>query len=175
MNDLWPDFDEMEPLESNNALKILREQSRNLGKKTKNKVKATFSKIQYTDTLKGMASAFDVFTTLSASCQVSNREVLEDELKGKENISDELQEQQYKFEIYNSVYRYRLFVYVYSKIYPNRVLLDENIAEDIGKTTTISIESDQKLNEILGLIFSSKHVARIIKLMMLESNNKENN
>lgn len=35
MNDLWPDFDEMEPLESNNALKILREQSRNLGKNPK--------------------------------------------------------------------------------------------------------------------------------------------
>lgn len=122
-----------------------------------------------------MASALDVFAALSTSCQVSNQEVLEDELKGKENISDELQEQQYKFEIYNSVYRYRLFVYVYSKIYPNRILLDENIAKDIGKNTTISIEGDQRLNEILGLIFSSKHVARIIKLMMSEANNKENN
>lgn len=101
-----------------------------------------------------MASALDVFAALSTSCQVSNQEVLEDELKGKENISDELQEQQYKFEIYNSVYRYRLFVYVYSKIYPNRILLDENIAKDIGKNTTISIEGDQRLNEILGLIFS---------------------
>lgn len=33
MNDLWPDFDTTEQSEANNALKILREQSRALAKK----------------------------------------------------------------------------------------------------------------------------------------------
>ena len=33
MNDLWPDFDMTEQSEANNALKILREQSRALAKK----------------------------------------------------------------------------------------------------------------------------------------------
>lgn len=41
MNDLWPDFDMTEQSETNNALKILREQSRALAKKMGNKVKAT--------------------------------------------------------------------------------------------------------------------------------------
>ena len=39
MNDLWPDFDMTEQSETNNALKILREQSRALAKKMGNKVK----------------------------------------------------------------------------------------------------------------------------------------
>ena len=60
MNDLWPDFDMTEQSEANNALKILREQSRALAKKMGNKVKATFSKIQYTETLSGLTSALSV-------------------------------------------------------------------------------------------------------------------
>ena len=108
MNDLWPDFDMIEQTEANNALKILREQSRALAKKMGNKVKATFSKIQYTETLSGLTSALSVVATLNAA-KVKREEVLEEDLTGKTNISDVLKEQYYKFEIYNEKYRFRLF------------------------------------------------------------------
>ena len=98
MNDLWPDFDMTEQSEANNALKILREQSRALAKKMGNKVKATFSKIQYTEALSGLTSALSVVATLSAATQVKREEVLEEDLTGKTNISDVLKEQYYKFE-----------------------------------------------------------------------------
>lgn len=175
MNDLWPDFNEIEPLESNNALRILREQSRNLGERSKNKVKATFSKIQYTDPLKNISSALNTFVSLTVPYQTNKQEVLEDELKEKENISEKFKEQQYKFEIYNSKYRYRLFVYSYYKVYPNKIIMDENIAMEIGKDTTVSIESDQKLIDILRSIFTSRHVGRIIRVMMSDANDEVNN
>ncbi|MBQ7432692.1 MAG: hypothetical protein IJV50_04405 [Lachnospiraceae bacterium] len=75
-----------EQFETNNALKILREQSRALAKKSGNKVKATFSKIQYTEILSGLTSALSVVATLSATTQVKREEVLEEELIEKTNI-----------------------------------------------------------------------------------------
>ena len=97
MNDLWPDFDMTEQSETNNALKIIREQSRALGKKTGNKVKATFSKIHYEESVGGFSSALSVMATIGAATQVKREEVLEDDLTGKTNISDVLKEQRYKF------------------------------------------------------------------------------
>ena len=87
MNDLWPDFDMTEQSEANNALKILREQSRALAKKMGNKVKATFSKIQYTETLSGLTSALRVVEKISAATQVKSGEELEEDSRGKTNIS----------------------------------------------------------------------------------------
>lgn len=167
MNDLWPDFDMIEQTEANNALKILREQSRALAKKMGNKVKATFSKIQYTETLSGLTSALSVVATLNAA-KVKREEVLEEDLTGKTNISDVLKEQYYKFEIYNEKYRFRLFTYTYTPIYPNKMLLDENIAKEIDEKQEVSVENDQELIDLLRSIFSSQRVARIIRMMVLE-------
>lgn len=167
MNDLWPDFDMIEQTEANNALKILREQSRALAKKMGNKVKATFSKIQYTETLSGLTSALSVVATLNAA-KVKREEVLEEDLTGKTNISDVLKEQYYKFEIYNEKYRFRLFTYTYTPIYPNKMFLDENIAKEIDEKQEVSVENDQELIDLLRSIFSSQRVARIIRMMVLE-------
>lgn len=168
MNDLWPDFDMTEQSETNNALKIIREQSRALGKKTGNKVKATFSKIHYAESVGGFSSALSVMATIGAATQVKREEVLEDDLTGKTNISDVLKEQRYKFEIYNDKYRFRLFTYTYSLLYPNKMFLDENIAKEIRKNREISLESDQELIDILRSIFSSQRVGRIIRMMVVE-------
>ena len=167
MNDLWPDFDMIEQTEANNALKILREQSRALAKKMGNKVKATFSKIQYTETLSGLTSALSVVATLNAA-KVKREEVLEEDLTGKTNISDVSKEQYYKFEIYNEKYRFRLFTYTYTPIYPNKMFLDENIAKEIDEKQEVSVENDQELIDLLRSIFSSQRVARIIRMMVLE-------
>lgn len=177
MNDLWPDFDMTEQSEANNALKILREQSRALAKKMGNKVKATFSKIQYTETQSGLTPALSVVATLSAATQVKREEVLEEDLTGKTNISDVLKEQYYKFEIYNEKYRFRLFTYTYTPIYPNKMLLDENISKEIGEKQEVSVENDQELIDLLRSIFSSQRVARIIRMMALkmEGDDKKTN
>ena len=169
MNDLWPDFDMTEQSETNNALKIIREQSRALGKKTGNKVKATFSKIHYTESVGGLSSALSVMATIGAATQAKREEVLEDDLTGKTNISDVLKEQRYKFEIYNDKYRFRLFTYTYSLLYPNKMSLDENIAKEIRKNREVSLESDQELIDILRSIFSSQRVGRIIRMMVIET------
>lgn len=173
MNDLWPDFDMTEQSETNNALKILREQSRALAKKLENKVRATFSKIQYTKTLSGFSTALSVMETISSATQAKKEEILEEDLTGKTDISDVLKEQHYKFEIYNERYRFRLFTYTYSPIYPNKMLLDENIAKEIEKNQVISVENDHELIDLLRLIFSSQRVGRIIRMMVLETNDDD--
>lgn len=133
-----------------------------------NKVKATFSKIQYTETPSGFTSALSVMATISAATQVKREEVLEEDLTGKTNISDVLEEQRYKFEIYNENYRFRMFTYTYSPIYPNKMFLDENIAKEIDEEQEVSVENDQELIDLLRSIFSSQRVARIIRMMVLE-------
>lgn len=169
MSDLWPDFDITEQSDTNNALKILREQSRALAKKTGNRVKATFSKIQYTEILSGLTSAMSVMGTISSVTQVKQKEVLEEDLTGKTNISDVLKEQHYKFEIYNEKYRFRLFTYTYALIYPNKILLDENIAKEIDEKQEVVVENDQELVNLLRSIFSSQRVSRIISMMVLKT------
>lgn len=100
LNDLWPDFDvvEQDENEENNALKILREQARILGKKSGNKVKATFSKIHYREVSSGFSSALTAMAAITAASQTKTEEVLEDDLTGKTNVSDVLREQPYKSE-----------------------------------------------------------------------------
>ena len=79
-----------------------------------------------------------------------------------------LKEQYYKFEIYNEKYRFRLFTYTYTPIYPNKMFLDENIAKEIDEKQEVSVENDQELIDLLRSIFSSQRVARIIRMMVLE-------
>jgi len=175
MNDLWPDFDVMEQDENeeNNALKILREQARILGKKSGNKVKATFSKIYYREVSSGFSSTLTAIAAITSASQPKTEEVLEDDLTGKTNVSDVLREQPYKFEIYNEKYRFRLFVYTYSPIYPNKMSLDENIAKDIEKSRETYIESDRELMELLTSIYSSQRVMRIVRMMILDADKED--
>lgn len=172
MSDLWPDFcmNEESQNEKNTAINILREQARFLGQKLDNKVKATFSKMKYKTGAEvlGISSASSAISTFKSMNQVTSEEVLEDDLTGKTNISDILKEQKYKFEIYNEKYRFRLFVYTYSPIYPNKLLLDENIAKEIEQGSAISVESDQQLKSLLRAIFSCQRVRRIIQMMIAQ-------
>lgn len=56
----------------------------------------------------------------------------------------------------------------YTPIYPNKMLLDENIAKEIDEKQEVSVENDQELIDLLRSIFSSQRVARIIRMMVLE-------
>ena len=166
MSDLWPDFNDIEQEEKNNAIHIIREQARALGKKLNNKIKATFSKVSYSKTTTGFETALNVMATITAATKPNMQEVLEEDLQGKTNLADLLTNEKYKFEIYNNSYRFRLFVYNYTLLYPNSILIDENIAKELGKNMNITIESNQELSNLLQDIFSSQRVRKIIGMML---------
>lgn len=166
MSNLWPDFNKDIEVEDNNALHILHAQARGLAEKTGGKVKASFSKINYS---KVRSNAIEAIGKLALN-PVLREEVLEDDLKEKINVSDELKEQKYKFEIYTDSYRFRLFSYIYSPLYSNEMILDENIAEEIGEEQEISINSDKELIELLKAIFGSARVRKIVKLLIARQN-----
>lgn len=181
VTDLWPDFDIsiLEEPKENNSIKIIREQARILGKKLENKVKATFSKVHYhyrEEPTNSLTSAFNTFKKLNMLGEIDTKktlkkeETLEEELQGKIDASSLIKEQQYKFEIYNEKYRFRLFVYTYTLMYPNKILIDENIAKEIDQENEVFVENDRELRNLLHLIFSSQKVRHIIKMMMLEEN-----
>ena len=88
-----------------------------------------------------------------------------------------MKEQYYKFEIYNEKYRFRLFTYTYTPIYPNKMLLDENISKEIGEKQEFSLENYQEIIDLLRSIFSSQRVALIIRMMALkmEGDDKKTN
>lgn len=166
MSDLWPDFKDMQKSAENNSISIMSEQAHILGRKLDGKVKAIFSEMQYyhVESNSGILTALD---GISKYYNPKKEEVLEENLQGKIDLRNKLSEQKYKFEIYNDKYRFRLFIYIYSPLYPNKILIDENIAKEIenGKGE-ISIENDGMLVDLLRSIFSSEQVIRIIRAMM---------
>lgn len=164
MPDLWPDFAEAK-IDENNALKIIQEQAKSLGKKTKGKVKATFSKTQY----KKIPINPDLewvggFPKLEIGYK--NVEVLEQELEDKKNINSLFSTQEYKFEIYNDKYRFRLFKVDYNISYPIAMHLDQDIAKELHQESTQTIKNDLELEQQLSLVFSSKKLITIITRIM---------
>lgn len=72
--------------------------------------------MHYREIPNGISSALTAMAAITAASQKKVEEVLEDDLGGKINVSDVLEDQLYKFEVYNEKYRFRLFVYTYSRI-----------------------------------------------------------
>lgn len=165
MTDFWPDFTN-DICEENKAIHILRDQARALEKKTNKKVKATFSKIEYRDSLAG-ATAMLGATLLSLSSL--KEEIIDDELKNKNDINDLYKISQYKFEIFNSKYRFRLFVLNFREVFPIEIILDEGIHSEIyleDETNRHLVNSNNELEKILSLIFTCKKVRTVISQMM---------
>lgn len=157
MSDLWPDFNKFKiEIEDNHALEILREQAKLLSQKTNGKIKATFAKINYLgNSLKMLQSAMNYV------------EVNESETKGKKDVNDLYNFVNYKFEIYNSTYKFRVFILKYRPIYPIKIEVDEGIREEFSWfETTKDIINDNDLKETIATIFSSKKLQTIINRIM---------
>ena len=164
MRDLWPNLLDDEFVE-NNSERILKEQARALGSKMQNKVKATFSKLNYKPNVSDIArQSHEIITS---------RKEIEDDLAEKIDINEKLKSTLYKFEIYNVQYRFRLFKYEYSELYPNTIIIDENIAHELNMEMINEVENDKMLEELLVDIFSTLHVRQIIHLMMSYKANQE--
>ena len=168
MENLWPSFDE-EKTEINEAVIILREQARNIQKDTKNKIRATFSKVSYKKSGPIFAAEQVGHAMLAISSPVYE-EVLEEELLEKENVNKLFEITKYKFEIFNDEYRFRLFILNYSELFPITMDVDGGILEDISYKNKDNIESNDDLKKILRDIFSSPKVRRVVSRMLV---NKE--
>ena len=160
MNDLWPDFEQFDcTIEDNNAIEILREQARNLSKKTNGKIKATFSKIK-----RPYSNIVDAVQAISGQMSME-----EEELKGKKDANQLYIFVDYKFEIYNETYKFRVFTLKYRPIYPLEIEIDEGIKKECGFwDTRQEVKNDDDLIEIITSIFSSKKLQTIIRRVMTD-------
>ena len=156
--DLWPDFSN-EKVENNDALEIIREQTKILEKKTDNKVKATFSKVSYKNNL--IADFSRMSAELSAQ---TNEEISDDELANRGDANNFFNTANYKFEIYNDIYKFRVFLLEYRKLYPIEFKLDEGINNEVRRRT--QIRSNTELIDFLKSVFSSPKLKNIIFEMM---------
>lgn len=162
MSDLWPDLEQFDgKILENHALEILREQARLLSKKTNGKIKATFSKIDY------MIPTTEILgNALSAFAGGNKKEIVEDEMKGKKDVNEFYNFNNYKFEIYNETYKFRIFTLKYRPIYPIQIEIDEGIREEKALYSTENIKSDEDLIKIVSSVFSSSKLQMIIKRIM---------
>lgn len=163
MDTLWPSFDE-EPIEINEAVKILREQARSIQSSTKNKIRATFSKMSYKA---GPLNAIEQLGRVAnAMASPLYQEILDEELQGKTDANTLFSTTQYKFEIFNDEYRFRLFVLNDSKMFPITLDVDGGILEEISYQNKSKIESNEELKIILRDIFSCSKVRKVVSKML---------
>lgn len=155
---LWPDFSN-ETIEDNNSLDILKNQARQLSKQTNGKVKASFSKIEYSINYSGVLKALGTMAS-------SSSEIEDNSLKEKKDANELYKKIKYKFEIYNDNYKFRIFVLNYKSEYPLTMDIDEDILSEISYTSEGKISNDNQLKELLTEIFSCKKVKTIIVRMI---------
>lgn len=164
--DLWGDVLD----KANNAEEILpfiKEQANLLGEKTKRKVLAKFEKIKYK--YKGNSSGVTtMLATISASISaihgLTDEKVEIDDNENLENASKLFQTADYKFEIYNEHYKFRLFTLKFRSTYPIEIDVEYGILEE--KSTKLTIKTKEELEDKLTEIFNSAKVKFIINKMM---------
>ena len=161
MTDLWPDFNVKEQ-DTENSIKMLKNQASILGKKTNGLVKATFSKIVYSNPVTKAAAGLAKFT---AELEYG-REIIEDELEGKKDGNLLFQKNSYKFEIYNDTYRFRVFTLECNPIYPITIRADEGICNEINIDADQIIENETDLTDIITSIFASDKLSYIVRSMI---------
>ena len=167
MENLWPDI-EFKENEKNNAVEILRHQARILEKMTNNKIKVTFSKMNYR---KSSMSSISQLGTVITAIQGRGEEILEAELQDKDDVNTLFANTKYKFEIFNDEYRFRLFVLNNRPLFPINLEVDGGISEEIEYTNGTEINSNDELKNVIRDIFSCRKVKAVLSRMM--SSNKE--
>lgn len=161
MEKLWPDF-KNEQIEKNRTLSILREQAEVLDEQTQGKVKVAFSEMNF---MPAKDAAIKMITAVMDKLS-SEQEQLEVDLANKKDVRDLFQVTKYKFELYNDSYRYRLFIYNYSEMFPVTIEVDPGIAEDIPYKSGSKIESNEQFIEVIKDIFHSRRVGVVVSRML---------
>lgn len=142
------------------VLNILTEQAELLGTKTGGVVRATFKKIKYQSDFTQMEGIVKVVEAISARSEKK-------EIMDNENLKDAASlyiKEEYKFELYSSKYRYRLFNLEYTPLFPIHLKVEYGILQE-KRESLLEISSLESFNDRLGAIFSSKKVRYIIQKM----------
>jgi len=167
MKDLWPNFSLINE-EENKAVEILREQARLLEKKTNKQVKATFSKLNYS-----LSPSVAIIAELATAMQKqpTYKETIEPELDGKKDANELYKLEEYKLEIYNDKYRFRVLILKNRVIFPVYLKIDDDIKEELypGEEKDIEIRNNSDLEECLSGIFSSNKLKTIVSRMMKDA------
>lgn len=161
MENFWPNFEELAP-DINHSLNILEEHANSLPQWTNNKVKAIFSETRYKKVgspskFSGMGELFGGYNWVEA---------LEAELENKEDANTLFSNKEYKLVVYNDFYRFVVLRLKYNILYPERIILDEDIAKELAKEQSIEINNDAELKELLKAVFNSKKLIAIITHIM---------
>ena len=174
IGDLWGELEILEE-EENRTIDIIREQATLIGKKTKGQVKGSFAKIEYRTAVKnaGMAAAVTMLATVANNSAPKTIEI--DELSDRDDINDLYNKVAYKFELYNDVYKFRVFTLNYSEAFPVEIIIDEGICNELKIPVNKIINSNHEMEDILRLIFSSYKIKLIISRMIskISSINRE--
>jgi len=167
MSSLWPPLNEM-TVSENNSAKILRDQAKALDAITSGRVRATFSKTDYKKVPINPdidPDAFDMYVPFG----YETIEVFEDNLATKKDANALFVSEEYKFEIYNDTYRFRVFKVNCNIVYPISIILDSDIAKELKLDINQQIADDAALKELLKSVFSSKKLLTIINRIMQNS------
>mgnify|MGYP000967494892 CR=1 FL=1 len=171
MEDYWPNFEELVP-DMNHSLDILRQHAESLPLKTKGKVMAVFSQVMQErvlvnsnrNLLGGLANQFASYKTI---------EILDNELKDKQDVNKLFTNVEYKFDIYNESYRFRVLKLKYNIVYPITVEIDDDIAQELNKDVSIQLSNDLELKELLKSILNSKKLISVIGHIMTKDNQSD--
>ncbi|SDB26158.1 Winged helix-turn-helix DNA-binding [Ruminococcaceae bacterium FB2012] len=159
-------FDEPVNLEDNRAVDILQEQARLIGKKSNGIIKGSFAKIEYTQNLEGAKKALSTIADVMSAMQITDTEVVDEELKSKSDINNLYQYVSYRFEIYNDTYKFRVLTLRNREVFPIELIIDEGIGKELNLYNPIKIESNSQLEEIFTSIFGSMKLKQIMTKMM---------
>lgn len=170
MDSLWPKFEEQD-IEVNDSIQILREQARAIKSETNGIVSATFSKMNYKTGPTHAMKSLSLIATAIASA--TYEEVLDEELSGKKDVNDLYSITKYKFEIFNSEYRFRLFIVYYREMFPISLDVDEGILQDIQYKNAAPLSSNKELKTALSDIFSSFKVRSVVAKMLQQGKHAE--
>ena len=180
-DNLWGNSLGKEKLDlTDSVVEIMKQQCQYLKQETNGKVLGKFSRIKKVTTpiAPGVTAALGTLISRTGSVQVT--EIMEEDDMVKRQDADILyREQKYGFEIYNNIYKFRIFEVSVAPVYPIKLLIDEEIEEEISENLEndywdsqpggyVQIRSERALLKCLKMIFSSKKV-RFILYRMLEN------
>ena len=155
-------------VEENLTYDILQEQARLIKTKTRGIIKCTFSLVEHKSSVPGAFEVVSAISRVLGNSGVPQEEVIDDELKGKADINSLTKVRIYKFEIYNDNYKFRVFTFKYSELFPVFMCVDEGIREELKLPKEIEIGSNQDLKDVFAKVFKSKKLSSIITKMMNE-------
>ena len=159
---------------SNNAeavIDLLKEQASLLETKTNGKVKARCVKIEYTysgsniDTIKNLTGLVSALSPLMS--KTTKQEVVDDTL---EDAKCFYKQDDYKFEIFNEKFKYRVFTLKFRSVFPLTILLEPGILD--GENNDIKIMGQQDMEKILRKILMSEKIRFVIQQLSKDDSNK---